>query len=96
MKKFAKDPTARLSWFYARSKFYDDRYLLYPVGSSGEIPLNRSVVRGRACSVLSCDVRAQGPSKLGPYASFRPERKRRIQGRGASSSPCLDSSLRSE
>ena len=30
--KFAADPTARLSWFYARSKFFDDRYLLYPVG----------------------------------------------------------------
>ena len=30
--KFAKDPTARLQWFYARSKFFDDRYLLYPVG----------------------------------------------------------------
>ena len=30
--KFAKDPTARLQWFYERSKFYDDRYLLYPVG----------------------------------------------------------------
>jgi len=30
--KFAADPTARLQWFYARSKFYDDRYLLYPVG----------------------------------------------------------------
>ena len=30
--KFAQDPTARLQWFYARSKFYDDRYLLYPVG----------------------------------------------------------------
>jgi murein tripeptide amidase MpaA len=30
--KFAKDPTARLEWFYARSKFYDDRFLLYPVG----------------------------------------------------------------
>jgi len=30
--KFAKDPAARLGWFYARSKFYDDRYLLYPVG----------------------------------------------------------------
>ena len=29
---FAKDPQARLQWFYARSKFYDDRYLLYPVG----------------------------------------------------------------
>ncbi len=30
--KFAADPTARLQWFYARTKFYDDRYLLYPVG----------------------------------------------------------------
>ena len=30
--KFAKDPTARLQWFYQRSRFYDDRYLLYPVG----------------------------------------------------------------
>jgi hypothetical protein len=30
--KFAKDPTARLTWFYERSKFYDERYLLYPVG----------------------------------------------------------------
>ena len=30
--KFAKDPTARLQWFYERSKFSDDRYLLYPVG----------------------------------------------------------------
>ncbi len=30
--KFAADPTARLQWFYAQSKFYDDRYLLYPVG----------------------------------------------------------------
>ena len=30
--KFAKDPSARLAWFYARTKFYDDRYLLYPVG----------------------------------------------------------------
>ncbi len=29
---FAKDPQARLQWFYARSKFYDDRHLLYPVG----------------------------------------------------------------
>ncbi|MBI2379966.1 MAG: M14 family metallopeptidase [Gammaproteobacteria bacterium] len=29
---FAKDPQARLSWFYERSKFYDQRYLLYPVG----------------------------------------------------------------
>lgn len=30
--EFAKDPTARLQWFYRRTKFYDDRYLLYPVG----------------------------------------------------------------
>lgn len=30
--KFAADPTARLQWFYAQTKFYDDRYLLYPVG----------------------------------------------------------------
>ena len=30
--KFAADPTARLQWFYARTKFHDDRYLLYPVG----------------------------------------------------------------
>jgi hypothetical protein len=30
--KFAADATARLQWFYQRSKFYDDRYLLYPVG----------------------------------------------------------------
>lgn len=30
--KFAADPTARLQWFYARTKFHDDRYLLYPIG----------------------------------------------------------------
>jgi hypothetical protein len=30
--KFAKDPEARLRWFYERSPFYDQRYLLYPVG----------------------------------------------------------------
>jgi hypothetical protein len=30
--KFAQNPTARLQWFYQRSKFYDDCYLLYPVG----------------------------------------------------------------
>jgi hypothetical protein len=29
---FAADPTARLEWFYARSKFYDDHYRIYPVG----------------------------------------------------------------
>jgi Zinc carboxypeptidase len=30
--KFSGDPRARLEWFYDRSKFYDDRYRLYPVG----------------------------------------------------------------
>ena len=30
--RFAADPAARLQWFYAKTKFYDDRYLLYPVG----------------------------------------------------------------
>ena len=30
--KFAADPAARLRWFYERSPFYDQRYLLYPVG----------------------------------------------------------------
>jgi hypothetical protein len=30
--KFAADPAARLQWFYERSRFYDERYLLYPVG----------------------------------------------------------------
>jgi hypothetical protein len=29
---FAADPDARLGWFYARSPYADDRYLLYPVG----------------------------------------------------------------
>jgi hypothetical protein len=29
---FAKDPEARLQWFYERSRFSDQRYLLYPVG----------------------------------------------------------------
>ncbi len=28
---FAADPKARLEWFYARSAYYDDQYLLYPV-----------------------------------------------------------------
>lgn len=31
-KTFANDPTAILTWFYSKTKFYDDRYLLYPVG----------------------------------------------------------------
>jgi hypothetical protein len=30
--KFAANPTARKRWFYERSPYYDDRYLLYPVG----------------------------------------------------------------
>lgn len=29
---FAKNPTARLQWFYERTPYYDTRYLLYPVG----------------------------------------------------------------
>ena len=29
---FAKDAGARLSWFYARTPYYDDAYMLYPVG----------------------------------------------------------------
>lgn len=33
---FAKNPTARLQWFYRRTKFYDDRHLLYPVGLERE------------------------------------------------------------
>lgn len=34
--EFAQSPTARLQWFYRRTKFYDDRYLLYPVGLERE------------------------------------------------------------
>ena len=30
--KFAADPDARLGWFYARTPYYDARYLLYPIG----------------------------------------------------------------
>ncbi len=30
--KFASDPDARLGWFYERTPYYDDRFLLYPVG----------------------------------------------------------------
>ena len=29
---FARDPDARLAWFYARTPYADDRYRLYPVG----------------------------------------------------------------
>jgi hypothetical protein len=28
---FAKSPTARLQWFYQRSPYFDERYLLYPI-----------------------------------------------------------------
>ena len=31
-KAFAKDPNAILTWFYSKTKYYDERYLLYPVG----------------------------------------------------------------
>jgi hypothetical protein len=31
-KAFADNPTARLQWFYERSPYFDQRYLLYPVG----------------------------------------------------------------
>jgi hypothetical protein len=30
--KFAANPAARMRWFYERSPYYDERYLLYPVG----------------------------------------------------------------
>ena len=30
--KFAADPDARLGWFYERTFYYDERFLLYPVG----------------------------------------------------------------
>jgi hypothetical protein len=29
---FAANPSVRLQWFYERSPYYDERYLLYPVG----------------------------------------------------------------
>ena len=29
--EFAADPEARLAWFYERTPFYDDHYLLYPI-----------------------------------------------------------------
>ena len=28
--KFAADPDARLGWFYERTPYYDERFLLYP------------------------------------------------------------------
>ena len=30
--KFAADADARLGWFYERTPYYDQRFLLYPVG----------------------------------------------------------------
>jgi hypothetical protein len=30
--EFGKNPTARLQWFYQHSRFFDERYLLYPIG----------------------------------------------------------------
>jgi len=33
-KTFANNPNAILTWFYSKTKYYDDRYLLYPVGRS--------------------------------------------------------------
>jgi hypothetical protein len=29
--EFAANPHARLAWFYERTPFYDQRFLLYPV-----------------------------------------------------------------
>ena len=31
-KSFANSPEAIMNWFYSKTKYYDDRYLLYPVG----------------------------------------------------------------
>jgi hypothetical protein len=31
-RKFAADGQARLAWFYERTPYYDERYLLYPIG----------------------------------------------------------------
>jgi hypothetical protein len=31
-KAFANNPNAILNWFYSKTKYYDDSYLLYPVG----------------------------------------------------------------
>jgi hypothetical protein len=30
--KFAANGNARLAWFYERTPYYDERYLLYPIG----------------------------------------------------------------
>jgi hypothetical protein len=29
---FANDPNAIYTWFYSKTKYFDERYLLYPVG----------------------------------------------------------------
>ena len=31
---FANDPDAIYTWFYSKTKYYDERYLLYPIGRS--------------------------------------------------------------
>ena len=31
-RKFAAVPDARLGWFYERTPYYDERFLLYPIG----------------------------------------------------------------
>ena len=31
-RKFAASPDARLAWFYERTPYYDERFLLYPIG----------------------------------------------------------------
>lgn len=39
-KVFANDPGAILNWFYSKTKYYDDRYLLYPVARELEVRLD--------------------------------------------------------
>lgn len=34
---FANNPNAIMTWFYSKTKYYDDRYLLYPVGRELEV-----------------------------------------------------------
>jgi len=31
-KEFAGNPNAILTWFYSKTKYYDEKYMLYPVG----------------------------------------------------------------
>ncbi|MGL5837158.1 MAG: M14 family metallopeptidase [Sphingorhabdus sp.] len=40
-KAFAENANARLQWFYERSPYYDERYLLYPVGRELAASQNR-------------------------------------------------------